>query len=40
MKAPENCHNFDAKSDRCKGCDGWGECAIRNPAQFKVGGRK
>jgi len=39
-KPPENCRDFDVKSERCKNCDKWGDCAFRNPAQFKAGGKK
>ena len=33
-KAPENCNDFDSKSQICKGCDKWGDCAMHNMAQF------
>lgn len=39
-KPPESCHDFDVRSEQCRACDSWGECALKNPDQFKGARRK
>lgn len=33
-KLCEDYRNFDVRSQRCKGCPGWGDCAMHNMDQF------